>query len=53
MDRLLPVLNGEKVAEGRMVEIGTHAELVRADGLYARLARLQFDGGGAGRIAAE
>ncbi len=29
--------------EGRMVEQGTHADLIRAGGLYARLARLQFD----------
>jgi ATP-binding cassette subfamily B protein len=26
------------------VEQGTHASLTAADGLYARLARLQFDG---------
>ncbi len=29
---------------GRIVEEGTHAALAAADGLYARLARLQFDG---------
>jgi len=27
---------------GRIVEIGTHGELVRREGLYARLAQLQF-----------
>jgi ATP-binding cassette subfamily B protein len=30
--------------EGRIVEQGTHATLTKANGLYARLARLQFDG---------
>jgi ATP-binding cassette subfamily B protein len=30
--------------QGRIVEQGTHAELVAANGLYARLARLQFEG---------
>lgn len=29
---------------GRIVEQGTHATLTAADGLYARLARLQFEG---------
>jgi ATP-binding cassette subfamily B protein len=28
---------------GRIVEEGTHATLIQRDGLYARLARLQFD----------
>jgi ATP-binding cassette subfamily B protein len=30
--------------QGKIVEQGTHAELVAAGGLYARLARLQFEG---------
>jgi ATP-binding cassette subfamily B protein len=30
--------------QGRIVEQGTHASLVAAGGLYARLARLQFEG---------
>ncbi|WP_422035642.1 ABC transporter transmembrane domain-containing protein [Reyranella sp.] len=29
--------------QGRVVDIGSHAELVRRDGLYARLAELQFN----------
>ena len=29
---------------GRIVEEGTHAQLIEGDALYARLARLQFDG---------
>src|SRR5207245_6089028 len=30
--------------QGRIVEQGTHTSLVAANGLYARLARLQFEG---------
>ncbi len=31
--------------EGRIVEEGTHASLVADSGLYARLAKLQFEMG--------
>jgi len=31
------------IDQGRIVEQGTHAELVSQDGLYARLARLQLE----------
>lgn len=34
--------------EGRIAEQGTHDELTRAGGLYARLAKLQFTAGAAG-----
>jgi ABC-type multidrug transport system fused ATPase/permease subunit len=33
---------------GRIVEHGTHAELIAAEGLYAGLYREQMDGGGHG-----
>ena len=32
------------IAEGSIIAMGTHAELVREKGLYARLAALQFLG---------
>jgi ATP-binding cassette, subfamily B, bacterial MsbA len=43
--RLATVLGADLihvVEAGRVVESGTHAELLRADGAYARLYRLQF-----------
>jgi ATP-binding cassette subfamily B protein len=44
--RLATVLRADRIVvldEGKVVEEGTHAELVAKGGLYARLAELQFD----------
>ena len=38
---------------GRVVETGTHKELVSNGGLYGRLARLQFAGGSVEALQAE
>jgi ATP-binding cassette subfamily B protein len=48
--RLATVLAADRILvidEGRLVEEGNHASLVARNGLYARLARLQFDTGAA------
>jgi ATP-binding cassette, subfamily B, bacterial len=45
--RLATVLSCDRIMvmeHGRIVEQGTHASLVASGGLYARLARLQFEG---------
>ena len=46
--RLATVLKADRILvmeEGRIVEEGSHATLVCQSGVYARLARLQFDAG--------
>ena len=44
--RLATVLRADRIVvidEGRIVDMGSHAELVARGGLYARLAAMQFD----------
>ena len=48
--RLATIVNAHRILvieAGRLVEEGTHASLMAANGLYARLARLQFGAGAA------
>ena len=52
--RLATVLKADRILvmdQGRIVEEGTHQSLTARDGLYARLARLQFDAGVDARAA--
>ncbi len=54
--RLATVVTADRILvmqDGRVVEEGTHTALLVRDGLYARLARLQFDADGFRRSAAE
>ncbi len=46
--RLATVLKADRILvldHGRIVEEGTHQTLVEKGGIYARLAKLQFDAG--------
>ena len=46
--RLATVLSCDRILvldRGRVVEEGTHTQLAAADGLYSRLAKLQFQTG--------
>ena len=46
--RLATVLNCDRILvmdQGRIVETGTHGDLLKQGGLYARLAELQFNVG--------
>ena len=52
--RLATIINAHRilvVEAGSIVEEGTHASLLAANGLYARLARLQFETGAAALTA--
>ncbi|GIL01918.1 MAG: ABC transporter [Alphaproteobacteria bacterium] len=54
--RLATVLKADRILVmdgGRIVEEGSHAALVKKNGLYARLARLQFETGAVAFRAAE
>ena len=46
--RLSTVMKADRILvldDGKIVEIGSHSELVKKGGLYARLAKIQFDQG--------
>jgi ATP-binding cassette, subfamily B, bacterial len=53
--RLATIVNADRILvieAGRVVEEGSHASLMAANGLYSRLARLQFETGAAALTAA-
>ncbi|KRB51958.1 ABC transporter [Rhizobium sp. Root708] len=53
--RLATVLKADRILvldQGRVVEEGTHESLIRHGGIYAKLARLQFDAGAEALLAA-
>jgi ATP-binding cassette subfamily B protein len=53
--RLATVLKADRILvldQGRVVEEGTHQSLIRHGGIYAKLARLQFDAGAEEFVAA-
>jgi ATP-binding cassette, subfamily B, bacterial len=53
--RLATIVNADRILvieAGRLVEEGSHGSLMAANGLYARLARLQFETGAAALTAA-
>ena len=48
--RLATILKADRILvldDGRIVEEGTHQSLIQHGGLYAKLARLQFETGAA------
>jgi ATP-binding cassette subfamily B protein len=53
--RLATIVNAHRILvieAGRVVEEGSHASLMAANGLYSRLARLQFENSAAALTAA-
>jgi ATP-binding cassette subfamily B protein len=53
--RLATVLKADRILvmdQGRVVEEGTHQTLIRHGGIYAKLAKLQFDAGAEEFLAA-